>query len=74
MKNKVWLRLTIDSSSEQSIHSQPSPEFNDIEIYLSEADGSQQQGPYYLKEDEIEVLIDKLQEMVKYLKKINENK
>ena len=66
MKNKVWYKVTI-ATDEQNVEVYPTETFDGIIIETKELDdkGSSR---LYLSEDEMELLILKMREMMKYVK------
>lgn len=66
MKNKVWHKVTI-ATDEQNVEVYPTETFDGIIIETKELDdkGSPR---LYLSEDEMELLILKMREMMKYVK------
>lgn len=67
MKN--WITTEIFTQTEQKILIQPTPTFDGIELYTSELDGSHQSGALYINEEELPIIIEKLQEMMNYVTK-----
>ena len=66
MKNKVWHKVEI-STEEQKVEVYPTETFDGIIVETKELDGSGSPR-LYLNKDEMEFLIDKMQEMMKYVK------
>ena len=66
MKNKVWHKVEI-STEEQKVEVYPTETFDGIIVETKELDGSGSPR-LYLNKDEMEFLIDKIQEMMKYVK------
>ena len=66
MKNKVWHKVEI-STEEQEIEVYPTETFDGIIVETKELDGSGSPR-LYLNKDEMEFLITKMQEMMKYVK------
>jgi len=66
MKNKVWHKVEI-STEEQNIEVYPTETFDGIIVETKELDGSGSPR-LYLNKDEMEFLITKMQEMMKYVK------
>ena len=64
---KPWIRTEIDNHCEQVIAIQPTPEFDGIELYFSEADKSYQTNPLYINKEELPIIVKKLQEMMEYV-------
>ena len=67
---KPWITTHVYNSCEQKILIQPTPAFDGIEVYLFEADGSDNSGALYINKQELPIIIKKLQEMMEYV--INE--
>ena len=65
MKNKVWIK-TIISTEEQNVGIYPTEEFDGIIIETKELDDKTPNSRLYLNEDEMKVLILKMQEMMRY--------
>jgi len=66
MKNKVWTTTTI-STQEQNVEISPNEGFDGIIIETKELDDKTLNGRMYLNKNEMEVLIIKMQEMMKYV-------
>lgn len=66
MKNKVWHKVEI-STEEQKVEVYPTETFDGIIVETKELDGSGSPR-LYLNKDEMEFLITKMQEMMKYVK------
>ena len=66
MKYKVWNK-TVISTEEQNVEIYPTEEFDGIIIETKELDDKTLNGRLYLNKDEMELLIIKMQEMMKYV-------
>jgi hypothetical protein len=66
MKNKVWNK-TVIATEEQNVEIYPTNEFDGIIIETKELDDKTLNGRLYLNKDEMEFLITKMQEMMKYV-------
>ncbi len=66
MINKVWIK-TIISTEEQNVAIYPTEGFDGIIIETKELDDKTLNGRMYLNKNEMEVLIIKMQEMMKYV-------
>ena len=66
MKSKIWNK-TVIATEEQSVEIYPTNEFNGIIIETKELDDKTLNGRLYLNKDEMELLIIKMQEMMKYV-------
>ena len=66
MKNKVWNK-TVIATEEQNVEIYPTEEFDGIIIETKELDDKTLSGRLYLNKDEMEFLITKMQEMMKYV-------
>lgn len=64
---KPWVKTEIHNNCEQIITIQPTPTFDGIELYFSEADNSHQTNPLYISKDEFPAVIKKMQEMMEYV-------
>lgn len=68
MKNKLWHQIEIATES-QNIQVRPNDTFDGIIIRVTEVGNTESlSSRLYLNEDEMELLISKMQEMMKYLK------
>jgi hypothetical protein len=67
MKNKLWYKVTI-STEQQDVSTYPTEEFDGIIVETKEMDGITQSSRMYLNENEMELLISKMREMMKYVK------
>lgn len=68
--SKPWVKLEITNHCDQKIMMQPTPEIdNCIEFFFSEEDGTHCSEILYINRDELPALIEKLQEMMNYVKK-----
>ena len=67
MKNKVWYKVVI-ATDEQNIEVFPTEGFDGIIIQTKEMDGKTSSPRLYLNEDEMEALIAKMRETMKYVK------
>lgn len=66
MYKRVWTK-TILSTEEQNVGIYPTEEFDGIIIEIKELDDKTLNGRLYLNKNEMEVLIIKMQEMMKYV-------
>ena len=66
MKNKVWTTTTI-STQEQNVEIYPTEGFDGIIVETKELDDKTLNSRLYLNQNEMEVLIIKMQEMMKYV-------
>jgi len=66
MANKVWIK-TIISTESQNVGIYPMEEFDGIIIETKELDDKTPYSRLYLNEDEMKVLILKMQEMMRYV-------
>ena len=66
MANKVWYR-TVIATEEQNVQIYPTEGFDGIIIETKELDDKTLNGRLYLNKDEMELLIVKMQEMMKYV-------
>jgi hypothetical protein len=66
MKNKIWTK-TVISTEEQNVEIYPTEEFNGIIVEVRELEDKTLSGRLYLNRDEMELLIVKMQEMIKYV-------
>ena len=66
MKNKIWHKITI-SKEEQNIEIYPTETFNGIIVETKDLDDKTLNRMLYLNKDEMELLIVKMQEMMKYV-------
>jgi hypothetical protein len=66
-KIKVWHKIEI-ATEEQNVSIYPTEEFNGIVVETKELDDKTLNGKLYLNKDEMELLILKMQEMMKYVK------
>ena len=66
MKDKVWYK-TVIATEEQNVQIYPTEGFDGIIIETKELDDKTLNGRLYLNKDEMELLIVKMQEMMKYV-------
>jgi hypothetical protein len=66
MKNKVWNKVVI-ATEEQIVEIYPMETYNGIVVETKELDDPAGNSRLYLNEDEMELLIIKMQEMMKYV-------
>jgi hypothetical protein len=66
MPNKIWTK-TVISTEEQNVEIYPTEEFNGIIVEVRELEDKTLSGRLYLNRDEMELLIVKMQEMMKYV-------
>jgi hypothetical protein len=66
MKNKVWNK-TVIATEEQNVEIYPTEGFDGIIIEVKELDDETLNGMLYLNRNEMELLIVKMQEMMKYV-------
>ena len=66
MKDKVWHK-TVIATEEQNVQIYPTEGFDGIIIETKELDDKTLNGRLYLNKDEMELLIVKMQEMMKYV-------
>jgi len=67
MKNKVW-NITVIATEEQNVSIYPTDEFDGIIVETKELDDKTLNGKLYLNKDEMELLIQKMVEMMNYVK------
>jgi hypothetical protein len=66
MKNKVWNKVVI-ATEEQNVEIYPMETYNGIVVETKELDDPAGNSRLYLNKDEMELLIIKMQEMMKYV-------
>jgi hypothetical protein len=66
MKNKVWNKVVI-ATEEQNVEIYPTETFDGIIVETKELDDPAGNPRLYLNRDEMELLIIKMQEMMKYV-------
>jgi hypothetical protein len=66
MKNKVWNKVVI-ATEEQNVEIYPTETFDGIIVETKELDDKTGNSRLYLNKDEMELLIIKMQEMMKYV-------
>jgi hypothetical protein len=66
MKNKIWTK-TVISTKEQNVEIYPTDFKDGIIVEVRELDDKTLNGRLYLNRDEMELLIVKMQEMMKYV-------
>ena len=66
MKNKVWNK-TVIATEEQNVEIYPTECFGGIIVEVKELDDKTLNGRLYLSKDEMELMIIKMQEMMKYV-------
>jgi hypothetical protein len=66
MKNKIWTK-TVISTKEQNVEIYPTDFKDGIIVEVRELDDKTLNGRLYLNRDEMELLIIKMQEMMKYV-------
>ena len=66
MKNKVWNK-TVIATEEQNVEIYPMETYNGIIVETKELDDPAGNSRLYLNEDEMELLIIKMREMMKYV-------
>ena len=66
---RTYIRTEVHNHVDQKITIQPTPEFDGIEIYFCEEDGSHATGVLYLTKDELPIFIERLQDMMNYATK-----
>jgi hypothetical protein len=66
MKNKVWNKVVI-ATEEQNVEIYPTETFDGIIVETKELDDNIGNSRLYLNKDEMELLIIKMQEMMKYV-------
>ena len=66
MKNKVWNK-TVIATEEQNVEIYPTEMFDGIIVEIRELDDKTLNGRLYLSKDEMELMIIKMQEMMKYV-------
>jgi len=67
MKNKVWNK-TVIATEEQNVSIYPTDGFDGIIVETKELDDKTLSGKLYLNKDEMELLIQKMVEMMNYVK------
>ena len=63
---KPWITTKVYNHCEQKLLIQPTPALDGIEIYIQELDGDSS-GALYINEEELPIIIKKLQEMMQYV-------
>ena len=66
MKNKVWNKVVI-ATEEQNVEIYPTETYDGIIVETKELDDQTGNSRLYLNKDEMELLIIKMQEMMKYV-------
>jgi hypothetical protein len=66
VKNKVWNK-TVIATEEQNVEIYPTEGFDGIIVETRELDDKTLNGRLYLSKDEMELMIIKMQEMMKYV-------
>jgi hypothetical protein len=66
MKNKIWNK-TVIATDEQNVEIYPTETFDGIIVETKELDDKTGNSRLYLNKDEMELLIIKMQEMMKYV-------
>jgi hypothetical protein len=66
MKNKVWNKVVI-ATEEQNVEIYPTETYDGIIVETKELDDKTGNSRLYLNKDEMELLIIKMQEMMKYV-------
>jgi hypothetical protein len=66
MKNKIWNK-TVIATEEQNVQIYPTEGFDGIIVETRELDDKTLNGRLYLSKDEMELMIIKMQEMMKYV-------
>ena len=64
MKN--WIKMTITTEWEQNINIEPTPEFDGLNIWFSELDGTHKSPTLCISTGDLPIIIEKLQEMMDY--------
>ena len=67
MKNKVW-HQTVIATEEQNVSIYPTEDYDGIIVETMELDDKTLSGKLYLNKDEMELLIQKMVEMMNYVK------
>lgn len=65
---KPFISTYFYNHADQKLIIQPTPEMDGIEIYIQEIDGSKSSGAFYISQEELPYLTQKLNEMMNYLK------
>jgi hypothetical protein len=66
VKNKIWNK-TVIATEEQNVEIYPTEGFDGIIVETRELDDKTLNGRLYLSKDEMELMIIKMQEMMKYV-------
>jgi len=66
MQNKIWTK-TVISTEEQNVEIYPTETYDGIIVELRKSDDKILNGRLYLDREEMELLIVKMQEMMKYV-------
>lgn len=69
MSDKIWKLNSLNTQSEQTVNVQPTPEFDGIQMWFTELDGSEESGMLYILSNELPELIERLQSMMDYVTK-----
>lgn len=67
MSTKPWITTEIFTHADQKVFIQPTPEFDGIELHITELDGSTSSGALYIVKEELPVIIEKLNQMMDYI-------
>ena len=67
MKNKVW-HQTVIATEEQNVSIYPTEDYEGIIVETKDLDDKTSNGELYLNKDEMELLIQKMVEMMNYVK------
>lgn len=65
---KPWITTEIFNEADQKLLIQPTPEFDGIEVYIQDIERKSSEA-FYIVEKELPVIVEKLQEMMNYVKR-----
>lgn len=65
---KPWIKTQITTKVEQVINLQPTPNMDGIELFFHNIDKSDNSGILYIVKEDFPYIIEKMQEMMNYIK------
>jgi hypothetical protein len=69
---KTWIKTEVYNHTEQIMSIEPNEGFDGIQISVGEVDGSEKYERFYINDNELPTIIQKLQEMMDYVTKKEE--
>jgi len=66
---KTFITTEVFNEADQKLVIFPTPEFDAIQFYIVESDGTHKSGEFFITKDELPLIIERLQDMMNHVTK-----